>query len=44
MMEAQNDMLMRSILRKEVEEAKVQMVAGTTPGPNGFIVNFFHFF
>ena len=29
---------------KEVEEAKVEMVAGTTPGPNGFIVNFLHFF
>ena len=43
-MEAQNDMLMRSILRTKVEEAKVKMVAGMTPGPNGFIVNFLHFF
>ena len=43
-MEAQNDMLMRLILRKEVEEAKVQMVAGTTPSPNGFTLNFFHAF
>ena len=43
-MEAQYDMLMRSILSTEVEEAKVQMVAGTTPGPNGFIVNFLHLF
>ena len=36
------DLLMNPITLYEVEEAVFQMKEGTTPGPDGFAVNFFH--
>ena len=37
-------MLMKSISLQEVEEVVFQMKEGTAPGPNGFTINFFHYF
>ena len=39
-----NDLLMKPITLIEVEEAVFQIKEGTTPGLDGFMVNFFHHF
>ena len=40
----QNQMLMNSISLQEVQEVVFQMKEGTSHGPDGFTVNFFHHF
>ena len=35
---------MKTITIQEVQEAVFQMKVGTSPGPDGFTVNFFHHF
>ena len=39
-----NQLLMKTINLQEVQDAVFQMKEGTSLGPNGFIVNFFHYF
>jgi len=39
-----NQLLMKSITLKEVQEDIFKMKEGTSLGPNGFTINFFHHF
>eukprot|EP00253_Pinus_taeda_P029073 PITA_29073 len=42
--EEQNELLMRPIQPREVDEAMAQMKEGKAPGPDGFTTTFFHAF
>ena len=39
-----NEMLIKAVSLREVEEAVNQMALGKVPGPDGFTSNFFHHF
>ena len=42
--EEQNDALLFPITQEEVNDAMQQTLAGKAPSPNGFIVDFFHYY